>query len=147
MITIREVSRVTWDITELTIIGRNPQSSRYLHEWIIGDKLHISMYQWHDIRDGKLTAIEQKINAHGDRTRGGFTEMAWGLKEKTVPPELLDAPITHMCMTSRGSWNGVHLRVDVEINQLTVECLNKRLNELAMKWEAEEDDEQTKNDE
>lgn len=122
--TLREVFDVYWDITEIHITGRYPPHLEYGHEWIYGPDVHESVHQWHDRKDGKLTIVDTKINAHGDQTRGG-SEMGWGVKEKLFPDQILDAKITHFTPSTRSG--GDTLYVDIELDPITVEILKKTI--------------------
>lgn len=125
MITLRELFKVTWDITELTITARAP-NMRFLHErWYAPDaERRETTHQMYDRLDGKLTVRNIKINAHGDNARNG-PEMGWGVKEELLPKLLIDAPVTHLRMTSAfaSTGGGVHVRVDVELKELQAQVL------------------------
>lgn len=118
MMTLRELFEVFWTITELEITARDP-NTKYLHRWIYGPEAlkTETIHQYHDRMAGKLTIVEAKLNAHGDPARGG-AEIGWGVKEKLLPKELIDAPITHMGVI--GHHSGEHtVYVDVEMQELT----------------------------
>ena len=105
-----------WPITEVRITAREPETGKFIHEWLYGDQLFISPSMEYDKADGKLTICEVKINAHGDPTRGG-SEIGWGVKEKLFPKKLIDAPITHLGMMNRHS-NEYSVRADVEMSKV-----------------------------
>ena len=118
MITLRELFRVTWDITVLQIVAREPDSMEFIHEWIYGEDIHESIHMYHDRMEGKLSIIEGRINHHGEPIRGG-AETGWGVKEKLFPAEILDAPVTHLSMSSRSRGQGTSCRVDIEMHRIT----------------------------
>lgn len=124
--TIRDLCEVTWNITEFDITAREPETLFYIHEFIIGENLSIGPRTRWDIQEGKATAKECKLNEHGKPRRGG-SEMGWGVDTKQVPPELLDATVTSLKLSSRGRRDGVTAYVDVELNALTAACLANRM--------------------
>lgn len=113
MITLRDLFKVTWDITELDITAREPDTTQYVHRWIFGEDISKPVHIRYEQEAGRLSIIEKKINAHG----GG--EIAWGVKEKLLPADLIDAPITHLRLTRRCQDNGQTCAVDIELNRLT----------------------------
>lgn len=117
MITLRELFKVTWDIAEVNITARAPDLS-FIHEWIFGEHVKESIHQRYDREDGKLTIRQEKIQYHGEQTRGG-PEMGWGVNEKLFPPELIDAPVTVLNMHPMCCGWGTHVRADVELQPLT----------------------------
>lgn len=117
MMTLRELSEVMWTITHVTITARDADL-KFLHEWQFGPGITESLHMYHKRMAGKLTIVDKKINYHGDPTRNG-TEMAWGLKTKELPKELLDAPITHLSIRPSYS-KETHVSIDVELAPLTV---------------------------
>lgn len=119
--TLREVFEVYWDIWEIEITARN-ESGLFLHQWIYGPDIRETHGMWNDRKDGKLTIVDGKINAHGDPTRGG-SEMGWGVKEKLFPQQILDAKITHFAPSTRS--RGDLLYVDIELDPITTEILRK----------------------
>ena len=118
--TLREIFEAFWTITEVDVTARDA-NGRFIHKWIYGPNIHVSMFKRHEVEDGKLTIVDCKINAHGDPARGGI-ETGWGVKEKLFPKDMLDAPIRHM---SAGCYrDGQHtLRVDLEMHQMTAMAL------------------------
>ena len=133
MINLKEVFDVTWDITCAVITARR-EDLRFIHEFIFADPSYrVSSRQWYDIKSGKLTVVLGKINAHGEPTRGG-SETGWGYKERSIPKELMEAPITVMSMRDRCS-GGTQIRIDVECNEMTVEILKQTLAEKALNFE------------
>lgn len=119
--TLREIFEAFWTITELTITARSPEGM-FLHEWIYGPEVYETLKMKHDQAEGKLTICRQKINAHGDPTRGG-SEIGWGAKKKLFPEEILDASV--MVMSAHSIQSGHHLSVDIEMQPLTVMTLVK----------------------
>lgn len=122
MMTLRDLFGVLWTITEIEITARDP-NTHYLHSWAYGPEVLTkeSRHQYFDRMEGKLTAVEVKINAHGDETRGG-SEIGWGVKEKLFPKELIDAPVTHLGVMNHHS--GEHkIWADVEMSELTAMTL------------------------
>lgn len=132
--TLREVFEVYWDITEIHITARD-HDLRLEHQWIYGPDVHESIHMWHDRKDGKLTIVDAKINAHGDSTRGG-SEMGWGVKEKLFPDQILDARITHFVPSTRSK--GDDLYVDIELDPVTVEILRKTIKGRELETEEDE---------
>lgn len=133
MINFKEVFDVTWDITCADITARN-ENGRFIHEFIFTDQYYrVSSRQWYAIKSGELTIVLGKINAHGDPARGG-TETGWGYKERSIPKELMEAPITVMSMRERCG-GGTQIRMDVECNEMTVEILKQTLADKALNFE------------
>ena len=120
--TLRDLFEVLWTITEAEITARDPNTA-FMHRWVYGPNViqKESIHQYHERMEGKRTAVEVKINAHGDETRGG-SEIGWGIKEKLFPKELIDAPVTHLGVMNHH--NGEHkIWADVEIPELTAMTL------------------------
>lgn len=133
MITLQEVFDVTWTITTAKITARD-EKGKLLHKFIFSDEYYVSIHQWHDIEAGRLTIVLGKINVHGDATRGG-PEIAWGFKDKSIPKDLMEAPIMHMGMISRYQSKGTQVDIDVECSRMTAEILKQSLADKALKWE------------
>lgn len=133
MITLEEVFDVSWTITSAEITARD-EHTRLLHRFIFADAYNVSISQWHDIEAGRLTIVLGKINVHGDEARGG-AEIGWGYKKKSIPTELMEAPITHMQMGSRYRGKGTQVYIDVECSRMTAEILKQSLADKALKWE------------
>ena len=134
MINLKEVFDVTWDITCADITARAEDLS-FIHEFIFADKSYfVSSHQWYKIQEGKLTIVPGPINWHGQSVRG-TSESAWGFKERSIPKELMEAPITVMSMIERCGGRGKQIRIDVECNEMTVEILKQTLADKALKWE------------
>ena len=120
--TLRDLFEVLWTITEAEITARD-QNTAFMHRWVYGPNViqEESIHQYHERMEGKRTAVEVKINAHGDETRGG-SEIGWGVKEKLFPKELIDAPVTHLGVMNHHS--GEHkIWADVEMSELTAMTL------------------------
>lgn len=126
--TLDEIFDVTWDITELQITARD-EKGLFLHEWLYAPGREMSTYQRYDIKDGKLTYIDRKINHHGEATRRG-PEMAWGVDKKRIHKELREAPITVMSMYMMSQGRGTSCRVDVMMHKLTAEAVAGRDQEM-----------------
>lgn len=118
MMTIRELARAFWTITELHITVRDP-SSKFLHRWIYepGITDRETIHQYHERMEGKLTLVDKQINAHGQPGRKG-PEMGWGLNTNLFPNAILDAPITHMGVMN-AHHEGDRVYLDVEMPELT----------------------------
>ena len=121
-VTLRDVLHLMWDVTELDLDVREDYKlvCKYLISEDATEKL--TVHQRHDVADGKLIAVDAKINAYGDVKRNGMSEMGWGVEESRVtPPELLDMEVTSMrqtprCGTNKGSCLNAHLeRGDYQI--------------------------------
>lgn len=119
--TLRDLFKVMWAITEIRITAREPEDGKYLHQWIYGPDIHETTQMFYGKQNGKLTVVKCKINAHGDETRGG-SEMGWGVKEKLLPKELIDAPIRHLGVVNSRSGE-YRVYADVEMQKLTVMTL------------------------
>lgn len=133
MINLKEVFDVTWDITSADITARN-ENGRFIHEFIFTDKSYrVSSRQWYAIKSGELTIVLGHINWHGQPVRG-TSETGWGYKERSIPKELMEAPITVMSMRDRCS-GGSQIRMDVECSEMTVEIMKQTLADKALKWE------------
>ena len=130
MITIRELSETTWDITRLNITVRRPEDGKFIHKWIYGENITETSSMYYDRRDGKLTIKEGRINHHGEAGRGG-AEIGWGLKTKMIPNKLLDAPVTRLRMHAMNKWKGTEVFVDVELHELEVMTMLRDGEEIA----------------
>ena len=120
--TLRDLFEVLWTITEAEITARD-QNTAFMHRWVYGPNViqKESIHHYHERMEGKRTAVEVKINAHGDETRGG-SEIGWGVKEKLFPKELIDAPVIHLGVMNHHS--GEHkIWADVEMSELTAMTL------------------------
>ena len=124
--TIRDICKATWDITELDIMAREPETLELLHQWIIGENPPDSAQIRWDIERGRLTVLDWKINTRGDKKKNGTTEGGWSVKTEQIPDELLDAPVITLQMGSRGGWNGTRAMIGIEMNRLTAACLVSR---------------------
>lgn len=118
MVTLRELFSLTYNIAELDITAREPDT-RYIHRWIYGEYIDESVHMFHDRRAGKLTIIKKKIQFHGKPAKGGYPETGWGVNEKLIHKELIDAPITHLSMLPMCQGRGTSCRVDIEMQKLT----------------------------
>lgn len=121
MMTLRDLFEVMWSITELHINAYD--DNRLVHKWIYGPEAlqKETIHQYHERMDGMLTIVEEKINAHGDPTRGG-AEIGWGVKEKLFPTALIDAPITHLGVMNHHSGEN-RVDVSIELSGLTAMTL------------------------
>ena len=95
MITLRELFKVMWDITELNVTARDPDDEHFLHEWKYGKDIHETIHMYHDRQAGRLSIVKKDINHHG-KPKGNSFEMGWGVREKVFPAQLIDAEITHL---------------------------------------------------
>ena len=118
MLTVRELFKLTWDIAELSITARRPEDGRFIHEWLYGEYVRETIHMYHRRMTRKLTINNIKIQCHGEPT-GRSSEIGWGVKEKLVPRELLDAPVTHLSMYPLSQGRGTKAIVDVELSELT----------------------------
>ena len=126
--TLRDLFDVTWTITRVELTARDAEQ-RFLHEFWIGedcDREHLPPGMIREWEKDRLTLCARKINAHGEEIRGRQPEMGWGLKNKAIPDELLDAEIVHLGMRCA---NGITYSVDAHIllTELQCEMLKKEL--------------------
>ena len=128
MITLRDLFKTTWDITELDIFAREPETMAFVHHWIYGEDIKETTHMYYDRIDGRLSIINGKINDHGE-LKHGSSEIGWGVKEKLFPDEIIDAPVTHLRMQPMSGPNGVYCSVDIEMHSLTAQKYIKRLDE------------------
>ena len=125
---IRDISEVTWSITRLDITARS-EDTKYLHRWIIGEKMPYikpgSRMYW-DEREGKISFVEKKINIHNSRKANGQPEIGWGIDESALPAELMDAKITTLSMNCA---NGIEYEVTISVilPPLLVDMLKQQL--------------------
>lgn len=124
MLTLKELFKLTYNIAEVTITARTPEEGHYLHEWIFGEDIKETLNMYHERIAGKLTIRSEKIQHHGEKTRGG-AEMGWGVKDELFPKNLLYAPITHLSMVPMSQGRGTKVRVDVEMQELIAMMLVK----------------------
>ena len=125
MMTLRDVFEVYLEICEIDITAR-AHDLRFEHEWIYGPDVRESRHMWYDRRDGKLTIVDEKINAHGDHKKSG-PEMGWGVKTELFPVQILDAKITRFLPSPGLSDPKQKLYVDIELDPITVEILKKTI--------------------
>lgn len=121
MITIRELFKVTWSITKLRIAVRNADGI-LIHQFCLGEDCSpasLPQRLWWDYQAGKLTACNTPINSHNKPTRNG-PEMGWGLEKDVIPPEILDAEVTILHMTSHDMIRYI-VSVDIVMQELTLE--------------------------
>jgi hypothetical protein len=138
MINLQEVFDVSWDITCAYITTR--QDSLFIHEFVFVDKPYrVTSRQWYAMKSGELTIVLGPINWHGQPVRG-TSESGWGFKERSIPKELMEAPITVMSMRERCGGRGTQIRIDVECNEMTVEILKQTLAGKALKFEEDKED-------
>lgn len=123
MITLQELFKVFWTITEINITARSPDGL-FLHEWIHGEDISVSTHMRYREQAGELTIKQEKINHHAEQTRGG-AELGWGVNEKLFPKAILNAPIRHMTTYERSRNRGHYLNVDVEMQYMTAEILKE----------------------
>ena len=135
--TLREVFKVYWEIWEIHITARNCIKI-FQHEWIYGPEIKESIHQWNRRKEGKLTIVDVKINAHGDPKKGG-PEMGWGVKDELFPEQILDAPITHFMPSPGLSDPKQKLYVDIELDPITVEILKKTVKGRSLYEEEQEE--------
>ena len=128
MITLRDLFEVTWDITELDITAREPETMTYVHRWLYVEDIYETIYMYHARKAGRLSIINDKINHHGEPTRGG-SEIGWGVNEKLLPAEIIDAPATHLLMMPRSRGRGTRCCVDIEMHPLTAQKYIKPFEE------------------
>lgn len=123
MITLRDLFKVFWTITEVDVTAREPDTGKFIHKWIYSEGIteRETIFQYHERMDGKLTLVDVKVNAHGDPARGG-AEIGWGVKEKLFPNAMLDAQITHMGVLSTYAGTS-SVSVDIELPWLTAVTL------------------------
>lgn len=127
MFTLRELAKAMWNITEVDFIAYD--NYKFQHEFIFGPHVYETSHMWQRRRDGNLTIIDRKINAHGDSGRRG-PELGWGLKEKEIPKELLDAPINHINIMPAPSFEN-HISISIELPALQAEILKEDLKAAA----------------
>lgn len=121
--TIADLFDVTPTITALDITAR-ATNTHLLHRWIVSEKAdeyQLPPILWRELMADRLTVMPTKINAHNDPIRG-MPEMGWGYKAKSIPAEILNAPVTHLSMRCA---DGItySVNVDIELDPLTVESL------------------------
>lgn len=126
---ILDISRVAWTITRLDVTAR-AEDTRFLHRWIIGEKPpHIKEggRMFWEVRRGEISIVKRKINGHCDRKANGQPEMGWGLDEKALPCELLEAEITRLDMRCS---DGVTytVSVDVLMSPIMAEMLTQQMS-------------------
>ena len=124
MITLNELFEVTWNITELDVMARDP-GGHLLHEWIFGQDVVETIHMYHRRIAGELTIRQEKINHHGEDTGRGTSEIGWGVKEQMIPKELRESPITHLIMSNRRSGE-TKVYCDAEMQELTCEMIISR---------------------
>ena len=122
MITLRELFKVMWEITELGVTARDPETERFLHEWQYGKYIHETIHMYHDRRAGKLSIINKNINHHGKPKGNGF-EMGWGVSEKVFPTQLIDAEITHLITSPLPQGRGYRVSCDISLDESIVKIL------------------------
>lgn len=136
MIKLKDLLEVMYNVTEMEINARNPDT-RLLHTF------YFSQDDFGDlppgVRDrilmGQTMFIQDRINVHGKATRGG-AEMAFGVEMKAIPKEFLDAEVFHFLDFTRRE--GLHLSVDVIMQEL--QCETARANLQKRAWNNEADD-------
>jgi len=136
--TLKDLFDVMWDITEAGITCRN--DSKYIHKFIFGPETPWGSGLLYDIKSGRVTAVIGPINAHGIAKGRNNPEIGWGYLEKSIPKELMEAPVVHLLVSSMPKGNGHRVSIDVEIQPLTVEVLKKGLKG----WNPVEEEEECK---
>ena len=131
MVKLGDLLDIIWSVTELHVNAYD--NYRLQHEWIIGEHVEETTYQWRDRQRGILSIMDRKINRHGDQIRkNGLCESGWGVNKKNIPQAILDAEVTHMNLFD--SWypdkNGKMLSVSVNMDALTVQTLKAELAEI-----------------
>lgn len=116
--TLRDLFEVYWTITDVHLTVRDADG-KFLHRWIFAEGItdRETVHQRRDRMEGKLTLVDEKVNHHGEPTRGG-SEMGWGVRERIFAKSMLDAPIRHMGVMS-SLIERTSLDVDVEMQPLT----------------------------
>lgn len=126
--TLRDLFDVTWTITRVELTARGADQ-HFLHQFWIGencDREHLPPGMIREWEKDRLTLAPRKINVHGETGGKSLPEIGWGLKNKTIPKELLDAEIVHLGMRCA---NGITYTVyaDIILSELQCEMLKKEL--------------------
>lgn len=120
MTTLRDLIDVFWRITEINVTARDPDGV-FIHQWIYGENINETMHMYYERMDGKLTIVDERINAHGKPSRNG-SEIGWGVEPKYFHKDMLDAPITHMDVGTRQNEKKI-LYIDIELQRITAMSL------------------------
>ena len=120
-VTLRDLLPLMWTITKLDVIVRN--MGALVQEYIISEDAteKLSVHQRLRMDDGQLTAIDIKVNSHGDPTRSG-AEMGWGVEENRIQPKgILDMTVTSMQQMPCYGGDGTYLIVNLEQGEHQIE--------------------------
>lgn len=71
MVKLEDLLSIVWNATLLHISAYSDDLRLY-HTYMIGQKIELSVYQWHDVEKGDLTAIERQINDYGTVNKRGL---------------------------------------------------------------------------
>ena len=124
--TLRDLFDAMWSITEADITCRqNGGEGLYIHRFLFREKEPTGCGLIYDIKADRVTCILGPINVYGRPTRGGV-ETGWGYLEKSIPEELMTAPIRHMGVINSYR-DGYSVSLDVDLQELTVETLKHDL--------------------
>lgn len=147
MVKLEDLLSIIWNVTLLHISAYSDDLRLY-HTYMIGQKIELSVYQWHDVEKGELTAIERQINDHGTVNKRGLAESGWGINIKKIPQEMLESEVWHMSLMPRGSSTGTELIVSVRMPYMAVQMLKDELQQdpgiLKQEFEIDEDGLNTK---
>lgn len=131
MMTLNDLFEVCWNITRAEITARD-KNLQFIHKWIFGQSIDVSMYMRHDVENGKLTIVDTKLNAHGDTNRSGYTEIGWGVKEKVIPKELRESPVIVLQFSNGMRHEEDCIYADVELHPMSAEVLMRRYEKKDM---------------
>ena len=133
MITLRALFKTTCSITRLEIDAR-AADLHLLHKFWIGancNREHLPHGMLRDWSSNKITLCDHPINVHGQSKRGGDIEIAWGLKNGSVPKEILDAEVWMLGMRSERSDGAYTVWADIILTEMEVEMLKTILGKEA----------------
>jgi len=120
MILLRDLLDVMFDVTEVEITARKPESSR-IHGFYFSesDFSRLPPGIRDNIRYGKTTFVPGRMNVNGKRKKDGSSKMAYAVEMKMIPKELLDGEVSHFL--DRSLHYGRHLYVEIHIQELQCE--------------------------